>query len=162
RVFVVLGADRVDAKGMVIDFDTVEQRARGYLDEALDHRLLLQQGDPACAALAGIGEPIVTLEVPPTAENLAKLVYEQLVRARRARPDRSGVPLRRDSPGDCSSKRRKPGNRTSRRGRCRSRVLRASGIGQRTDRPQDHPAERADGARPGFLDAQGKGRGAET
>jgi 6-pyruvoyltetrahydropterin/6-carboxytetrahydropterin synthase len=81
RVFVVLRADRVNANGMVIDFDAVEQRARGYLDEALDHRMLLQQGDPVCAALAGIGEPFVTLEVPPTAENLAKLIYEQLVRS---------------------------------------------------------------------------------
>jgi|SRR5438067_2192018 len=81
RVFVVLRADRVDAKGMVIDFDTVLQRARGYLDEALDHRMLLQQGDPACAALAGIGEQFVTLEAPPTAENLARLIYEQLVRS---------------------------------------------------------------------------------
>jgi len=81
KVFVVLRAEAVDAKGMVIDFDVVEQRARRYLEEALDHRMLLQQGDPACAALAGIGEPFVTLEVAPTAENLARLVYEQLVRA---------------------------------------------------------------------------------
>jgi 6-pyruvoyltetrahydropterin/6-carboxytetrahydropterin synthase len=81
RVFVVLRADGVDAKGMVIDFDTVEDRARRYLDEALDHRMLLQQGDPACAALAGIGESFVALEAAPTAENLAKLIYEQLLRS---------------------------------------------------------------------------------
>ena len=81
RVFLVLRAASVDAKGMVIDFDVLEQRARRYLDEALDHRMLLQQGDPACAALAGIGEMFVALEVPPTAENLAKLIFEQLLRA---------------------------------------------------------------------------------
>ena len=81
RAFVVLRADGVDAKGMVIDFDVLEQRARRYLDEALDHRMLLQQGDAACAALAGIGETFVALEVPPTAENLAKLIFEQLLRA---------------------------------------------------------------------------------
>src|SRR5207248_8318999 len=63
RVFLVLRAASVDAKGMVIDFDVLEQRARRYLDEALDHRMLLQQGDPACAALAGIGETFVALEV---------------------------------------------------------------------------------------------------
>lgn len=81
RVFVVLRADGVDAQGMVIDFDTVEDRTRRYLDEALDHRMLLQQGDPACAALAGIGESFVALEVAPTAENLAKLIYQQLLRS---------------------------------------------------------------------------------
>ena len=81
RVFLVLRAASVDAKGMVIDFDVLEQRERRYLDEALDHRMLLQQGDPACAALAGIGETFVALEVPPTAENLAKLIFEQLLRA---------------------------------------------------------------------------------
>ena len=85
RVFLVLRGASVDAKGMVIDFDVLEQRARRYLDEALDHRMLLQQGDPACAALAGIGETFVALEVPPTAENLAKLIFEQLLRA--------GIPL---------------------------------------------------------------------
>ena len=79
RVFVVLHRERVDANGMVIDFDTVEQRARRYVEEVLDHRMLLQKGDPACAALAGIGEPFVTLDVPPTAENLAKLIHDQLV-----------------------------------------------------------------------------------
>jgi 6-pyruvoyltetrahydropterin/6-carboxytetrahydropterin synthase len=80
RVTIVLQADRVDANGMVIDFDVVEQRARRYLDEALDHRMLLHEGDPVCAALTAIGETFVTLEVPPTAENLAKLIYDQLVR----------------------------------------------------------------------------------
>jgi 6-pyruvoyltetrahydropterin/6-carboxytetrahydropterin synthase len=80
RATIVLRAERVDANGMVIDFDIVEQRARRYVDEALDHRMLLQQGDPVCTALAAIGEPFVTLEVPPTAENLAKMIYDQLVR----------------------------------------------------------------------------------
>jgi len=79
RVFVVLRADRVNASGMVIDFDAVEHVARAYLDEALDHRMLLQKGDPACAALLAIGEPFVTLEVPPTAENLAQMIYQHLV-----------------------------------------------------------------------------------
>ena|SRR5256885_16650751 len=80
RVFVVLRAESVDANGMVIDFDTVEHTARRYLEEALDHRMILQQGDPACAALSGIGEPFVSLEGAPTAENLAKHIYQQLVR----------------------------------------------------------------------------------
>jgi 6-pyruvoyltetrahydropterin/6-carboxytetrahydropterin synthase len=79
RVFVVLRADRVNASGMLIDFDAVEHVARAYLDEALDHRMLLQKGDPVCAALVAIGEPFVTLEVPPTAENLARMIYEHLV-----------------------------------------------------------------------------------
>jgi 6-pyruvoyltetrahydropterin/6-carboxytetrahydropterin synthase len=80
RVFVGLRAEAVDAQGMVVDFDTVEVRVRGYLDESLDHRMLLQEGDPACAALASIGEPFVALKVPPTAENLARLIFEQLAR----------------------------------------------------------------------------------
>jgi len=81
RAFVVLRAERLEPNGMVIDFDTVERTAQRFLDETLDHRMLLQRGDPACAALSAIGEPFVTLEAPPTAENLAKLLYEQLVRA---------------------------------------------------------------------------------
>jgi 6-pyruvoyltetrahydropterin/6-carboxytetrahydropterin synthase len=47
RVFVLVRAERVDANGMVIDFDAMHQRARRYLDEALDHRMLLQKGCPS-------------------------------------------------------------------------------------------------------------------
>ncbi|MFH1618961.1 MAG: 6-carboxytetrahydropterin synthase, partial [bacterium] len=49
-----------------------------WLDENLDHRMLLQKGDPAIASLAGLGEEIIVTENAPTAENLAKLIYVKM------------------------------------------------------------------------------------
>lgn len=72
-----LRAAALDPQGMVVDFDQVLARVGRWLEETLDHRLLLHRDDPAVAALQGIGEPLRALDFHPTAENLARLVYEQ-------------------------------------------------------------------------------------
>ena len=38
--------------------------------------MLLHRDDPAVPGLALLGEPIVRLDVNPTAENLAKLIFD--------------------------------------------------------------------------------------
>jgi 6-pyruvoyltetrahydropterin/6-carboxytetrahydropterin synthase len=76
RVFVTLQAERLDGQGMVADFDAIERRVRAYVEETLDHRMLLQRDDPVAPALQRLGEPYVALDFPPTAENLARLLFE--------------------------------------------------------------------------------------
>ena len=57
----------LDAKtGMLIDFGTLKE----IIDE-LDHRTILQKGDPLLEALQSLGEPCKVLLEPPTAESLA-------------------------------------------------------------------------------------------
>jgi 6-pyruvoyltetrahydropterin/6-carboxytetrahydropterin synthase len=60
----------------VVDFDLVAARVGDHVLQTLDHRLLLHEGDPAVRALEAIGEPLVKLPFHPTAENLARLVFE--------------------------------------------------------------------------------------
>jgi 6-pyruvoyltetrahydropterin/6-carboxytetrahydropterin synthase len=71
-----LRAAALDAGGMVVDFDQVAARVGGWIEQTLDHRMLLHQGDPAAAALLAINEKLVTLPVHPTAENLARMIYD--------------------------------------------------------------------------------------
>jgi 6-pyruvoyltetrahydropterin/6-carboxytetrahydropterin synthase len=78
RVEIVAAAPQLDGQGFVVDFSELESAARAYVDAELDHRLLLREDDPLIPLLAGANEPFVALPVNPTAENLAKLIYDYL------------------------------------------------------------------------------------
>src|SRR4051812_5528896 len=67
---VTLSAQTLDGQGMVFDFDELLRTLGAWIANELDHRMLLEQGDPAIAALRGIGEALVELPAAPTAENL--------------------------------------------------------------------------------------------
>ena len=70
-------ADGLDRLGMVRDFTEVRDIVKGWVDENLDHKMLLRNDDPVIPSLADLGEPLYLLEVNPTAENIAKHIYEQ-------------------------------------------------------------------------------------
>jgi 6-pyruvoyltetrahydropterin/6-carboxytetrahydropterin synthase len=48
----------------------------GWIDENLDHRMILQRSDPAVVALRAMDEPLYLMDVNPTAENIARLIFE--------------------------------------------------------------------------------------
>jgi 6-pyruvoyltetrahydropterin/6-carboxytetrahydropterin synthase len=75
RVEVDIEADRLDARGMVVDFSDIKRILKTWIDETLDHRLLLHQDDPMVPVLKQKGELFITLAENPTAENIAKLIY---------------------------------------------------------------------------------------
>ena len=81
RVEVVLEAEELDAAGFVADFDEVQAALRALVDERFDHRLRLQEADPVIPHLEAAGEEFVALREPPTAEVLARLVFEGLAAA---------------------------------------------------------------------------------
>ena len=72
-----LEADALDSLGMVRDFSEVRDIVKGWVDEHLDHKMLLRRDDPVIPALTALGEPLYLLDVNPTAENIAKHIYEQ-------------------------------------------------------------------------------------
>jgi 6-pyruvoyltetrahydropterin/6-carboxytetrahydropterin synthase len=78
KAVITLGAEHLDALGMVVDFSDVKRMAGAWIDEHLDHRLLLHRDDPALPHLRLLGEPVTVLEVNPTAENIAKLIFDEL------------------------------------------------------------------------------------
>jgi 6-pyruvoyltetrahydropterin/6-carboxytetrahydropterin synthase len=76
RAVITLATADVDHLGMVLDFSRLKQIVGGWLDETLDHRMLLHEADPALPFLRQQGEPVYVMKVNPTAENIARLIYD--------------------------------------------------------------------------------------
>ena len=70
-------AKKLDHRGMVYDFSDVKKRLKEFIDRELDHRMLLREDDPMVAALEGIGERVFLMKENPTAENIAKLIFQE-------------------------------------------------------------------------------------
>lgn len=92
----------LDAVGRVIDFGVVKELVGGWLDEQWDHGMVLERGDALIRALVeaslGLGHErklppsfdervaavtaltspkLYVIDVPPTAENLSRLLFEK-------------------------------------------------------------------------------------
>jgi 6-pyruvoyltetrahydropterin/6-carboxytetrahydropterin synthase len=76
-VEVDIEADGLDARGMVRDFADIKAALKNWIDETLDHRMLLCKDDPILPALKERGEQYFVMDENPTAENIAKLIFDQ-------------------------------------------------------------------------------------
>lgn len=76
RVELDLAADRLDARGMVADFNQVKQIVKTWIDETLDHRMLLHRDDPLLAWFREQGQPVCVTVENPTAEHIARMIFE--------------------------------------------------------------------------------------
>ena len=76
RVVITFEASGLDDRGMVIDFTDIKRIVNGWIDEHLDHRMILQRSDPAVPVLEKLGEPLFLMDVNPTAENIARLIFD--------------------------------------------------------------------------------------
>ncbi len=74
RLLITLEGDELDNLGMVHDFADIKRVVRGWIDEHLDHQMILRRDDPAVAVIAELGEPMFLLDGNPTAENIARLI----------------------------------------------------------------------------------------
>ncbi len=76
RAVITLMARDLDRLGMVVDFSHLKQVLSKWIDETLDHKMLLHEDDPILPLLRQQGEPVYVMKVNPTAENIARLIYE--------------------------------------------------------------------------------------
>ena len=76
RAVLTLAGTELDERGMLLDFGEMKQIVQRWIDDEWDHRMILRRDDPAVAALTELGEPLVLIDVNPTAENLARLIFE--------------------------------------------------------------------------------------
>jgi 6-pyruvoyltetrahydropterin/6-carboxytetrahydropterin synthase len=80
-------AEALGVHNMVVDFTEIKSRIKGWIDRELDHRMILREDDPLVAFLRDQGEPVYVLDSNPTAERIARLIFD-------AARD-SGLPVRR-------------------------------------------------------------------
>jgi 6-pyruvoyltetrahydropterin/6-carboxytetrahydropterin synthase len=76
RAVITLEAANLDSLGMVMDFSRLKRTVGGWIDETLDHKMLLHKDDPILGFLQDQGEPVHVLDANPTAENIARLIFE--------------------------------------------------------------------------------------
>ncbi len=76
RIDVVVDREQLDERGMVFDFGDIKKVVSRWIDDHLDHRMILNRADPAVPILEGLGEPMYLMDVNPTAENIAKLIFD--------------------------------------------------------------------------------------
>ena len=73
---ILLASETLDEKGMVIDFGDIKSNVKAWVDDNLDHTMLLAVGDPLIAVFEERKEHFYLMEDNPTAENIAKHIFE--------------------------------------------------------------------------------------
>lgn len=76
RAVITIESDQLDERGMVLDFSDIKSVVSTWIDENLDHRMILCRDDPAVPFLQQLGEPLHLIDTNPTAENIARLIYD--------------------------------------------------------------------------------------
>jgi len=72
-----LCSNKLDNKGMVRDFEDIKKTVQLWINETLDHTLILHRNDPLVKLLMGKGERVFIIDSNPTAEAIAKLIFNQ-------------------------------------------------------------------------------------
>jgi 6-pyruvoyltetrahydropterin/6-carboxytetrahydropterin synthase len=79
KVAIDLMAEALDPLGMVIDFTDIKRVIQGWIDSTMDHRMVLRQDDPLAKLLQEMGEPCLIVKQNPTAESLARMIFDYAV-----------------------------------------------------------------------------------
>jgi 6-pyruvoyltetrahydropterin/6-carboxytetrahydropterin synthase len=79
RAVITLESPGLDDRGMVKDFSDVKRLLWEWLDREIDHTLLLHRDDPVLPVLQGAGERVRAVDNNPTAENIARMIFEFVV-----------------------------------------------------------------------------------
>ncbi|TVQ98760.1 MAG: 6-carboxytetrahydropterin synthase [Deltaproteobacteria bacterium] len=78
-VTVRIASPALDEEGMLIEFGRFKRAWRGWLDDHLDHHLVLRRGDPIADAIVSVQPDarIFLVDGNPTTELLARLLFRQ-------------------------------------------------------------------------------------
>ncbi len=72
----------LDHRCMVCDFGDIKRVVKGWIDETIDHKMILRRDDPLVKPLAELGEPMFLVDSNPTVEHIAKIIYDYAVSQR--------------------------------------------------------------------------------
>ena len=75
KIEIELESKNLDSRGMVFDFGDMKEIIQKWVDKELDHQMILKNEDPLVKILKNLGEPYFQMKENPTAESLAKLIF---------------------------------------------------------------------------------------
>ncbi|MEN9681501.1 MAG: hypothetical protein RLZZ627_1394 [Pseudomonadota bacterium] len=78
KAAITINSETLNDQGMVCDFSEVTQAAQKFIDEILDHNFLIHRQDPLVPALTAANERFLLVDEHPTAEYLARMIYEAI------------------------------------------------------------------------------------
>ncbi|MCX6545409.1 MAG: 6-carboxytetrahydropterin synthase [Acidobacteria bacterium] len=67
---------QLDSRCMVCDFADIKRVVKSWIDEHIDHQMVLRRDDPLVKPLQEQNEPLFLVDANPTVEHLAKIIYE--------------------------------------------------------------------------------------
>lgn len=73
-----LESEALDEMGMVVDFSDIGNYVKSWINEKIDHKMLMFREDPFLPAVQQAGEPVFVMESNPTAENIARLIFDHV------------------------------------------------------------------------------------
>ena len=79
KVEVLIKGDKLDKRHILFEFGDLEDKVKGWIDKNLDHRMLLRKDDPLVKPLQELGEPVFIFETSPTAEAIAKVIFDNCI-----------------------------------------------------------------------------------
>ena len=77
-IAVTLQTGKLNAQGMVMDFNDLGAAVKKWLDATLDHKVLLSKDAPLLKTLRADGQDCFPVDGSPTAEKLAELIFDAL------------------------------------------------------------------------------------
>ena len=77
RVIITLESPELDDRGMLVDFVEIKTKVQHWIDDNLDHNMLLRRDDPILPVLREHGERVFVMDENPTAENIARLIFDR-------------------------------------------------------------------------------------
>lgn len=80
EVRVEIGMDELNEQGMALDFVKLKSVVGRWIEEELDHRVFLASDDPLAKILEEAGDPAILVDGNPTAEQLAKTIYDYVAK----------------------------------------------------------------------------------
>ena len=78
KAVIRLEAGQLDATGMVCDFSDIGDYVKQWIEKTLDHNMLLHTDDPVLPMLRQAGESVFVMQHNPTAENIARLIFDHV------------------------------------------------------------------------------------
>ena len=78
RAEIELNSEELDDRGMVFDFSDIKKAVKSWIDENLDHLMILNEKDEIIPMLEKAGERYLAVPANPTAEFISKLIYDHV------------------------------------------------------------------------------------